>query len=125
MDLPSDDFLPSLADLNSSIDTSRLAAVVHFSAPSVMDSSVYKGWTDSLPRYVRHIVLNSAGAGHGSEAVHRQQYLLNTIDADVFPLLAEDTGDVQLDNGKKNAVLCATHMPPTPDKSNRLLPDWI
>ncbi|XP_043196088.1 ribonuclease Z, mitochondrial-like isoform X2 [Amphibalanus amphitrite] len=90
LELPSADFLPSLSDLDSSIDMSRLTAVVHFSPPAVMDESMFRTWRGGLPATVRHIVLNEESHGHGSEAVHRLQHQLNTIDSDLFPLLTGD-----------------------------------
>ena len=94
LELPSPDFLPSLSELDSSIDMSRLAAVVHFSPPAVMDDPIYRSWRGGLPSGVRHIVLNEAGCGHGSEAVHRLQHQLNAIDDDLFPLLTGDDIDI-------------------------------
>ena len=100
LELPSADFLPSLSDLDSSIDMSRLAAVIHFSPPAVMDDPIFRSWRGGLPGGVRHVVLNEAGRGHGSEAVHRLQYQLNTIDADLFPLLTGD--DIEIGQPAEN-----------------------
>ncbi|KAF0298693.1 Ribonuclease Z, mitochondrial [Amphibalanus amphitrite] len=101
------DFLPSLSDLDSSIDMSRLTAVVHFSPPAVMDESIFRTWRGGLPAAVRHIVLNVESHGHGSEAVHRLQYQLNTIDSDLFPLLTGDEvnfGIIPADTGASNGT---------------------
>ena len=104
LELPSASFLPSLSELDSSIDMSRLAAVVHFSPPAVLDDPMFRSWRGGLPAGVRHVVLNEAGRGHGSEAVHRLQHQLNTIDADLFPLLEGDDIDVSRELGNGTAV---------------------
>ncbi|XP_037093726.1 ribonuclease Z, mitochondrial-like [Pollicipes pollicipes] len=118
LELPSPDFLPSLSDLNSSLDASRLAAVVHFSPAAVMDSPEYRAWREGLPATVRHVALNETCRGHGSEAVHRLQHQLHTIDPQLFPLLAGDdpTTDQPTDGAPCKRVRLSSEDDPTAEQ---------
>ncbi|XP_037093725.1 ribonuclease Z, mitochondrial-like [Pollicipes pollicipes] len=118
LELPSPDFLPSLSDLNSSLDAPRLAAVVHFSPAAVMDSPEYRAWRGGLPATVRHVALNETCRGHGSEAVHRLQHQLHTIDPQLFPLLAGDdpTTDQPTDGAPCKRVRLSSEDDPTAEQ---------
>lgn len=64
--------------------------IVHFTPLRVMLTPKYKEWTEKFPISTRHMMINDACTGMGSEAVHRIQHKLSLLDKDMFPMLNEE-----------------------------------
>ncbi|KOC66769.1 Ribonuclease Z, mitochondrial, partial [Habropoda laboriosa] len=61
--------------------------ILHFTPEKVFTDQRYQNWIANFPSKVEHIILNNENTCMGSEAVHKNQYLLNTLHPEIFPLL--------------------------------------
>lgn len=133
VECPDESYLDSL-DTNDKLaacQTEIVQVVVHFTPVKLTRHAKYVAWMERFGADTRHLML---GAGDGDEAtlrglgsttVHRFQYKLNLLDAEVFPLLAPDPGMERRHHGDGIAT-CQTlftyHLRPKKGADGSLVP---
>ncbi|XP_041978360.1 ribonuclease Z, mitochondrial isoform X2 [Aricia agestis] len=65
--------------------------MVHYTPQHVIDHPKYQAFMAMFGTTTKHLVLNSHNSCLGSEAVHRSQHKLHLLDADIFPLLRDNS----------------------------------
>ncbi|CAL7948908.1 unnamed protein product [Xylocopa violacea] len=64
--------------------------ILHFTPEKIFTNEQYQNWLQKFPPETEHIILNDENTCMGSEAVHKNQYLLNMLHPEIFPLLSKD-----------------------------------
>lgn len=82
----------------STNDADKVLSIFHFTPEKVFNSERYQEWLKKFPGS-EHVVLNNENTCMGSEAVHKNQYALNMLHPEIFPLLSKDcfTEDKKVD----------------------------
>ncbi|XP_076652288.1 ribonuclease Z isoform X2 [Halictus rubicundus] len=65
--------------------------VFHFTPENIFNHTKYQSWIQKFSSNTQHIVLNDKNTCLGSEAVYKQQHLMNLLHPEIFPLLSEDS----------------------------------
>ncbi|XP_076298714.1 ribonuclease Z [Lasioglossum baleicum] len=63
----------------------------HFTPENIFNHPKYQSWIQKFPSNIQHIVLNDKNTCLGSEAVFKQQHVMNLLHPEIFPLLSEDS----------------------------------
>lgn len=95
VDIPSEDYLNSLATCEhfakyqrtATVDSDMALAVVHFTPQEIVRTKIYKEFIEKFAVSTRHIILNERNEFSGCEASHRIQWQLNQLHPEIFPLL--------------------------------------
>ncbi|XP_076234305.1 ribonuclease Z isoform X2 [Calliopsis andreniformis] len=100
VECPSDDYLDSLVNhsafskyqITSSTENKEgiVHCIFHITPEEIFSTPQYQDWITKFPPNTQHIVLNSKNSGISSRAVHKNQYLLNMLHPEIFPLLHEE-----------------------------------
>ncbi|XP_050598344.1 ribonuclease Z, mitochondrial isoform X1 [Bombus affinis] len=64
--------------------------IFHFTPENIFTTQRYQDWLKKFSSNTEHIVLNNENTCMGSEAVYKNQYLLNMLHPEIFPLLNKD-----------------------------------
>lgn len=64
--------------------------IFHFTPENIFITQQYQDWLKKFSSNTEHIVLNNENTCMGSEAVYKNQYLLNMLHPEIFPLLNKD-----------------------------------
>ncbi|XP_017892502.1 ribonuclease Z, mitochondrial isoform X2 [Ceratina calcarata] len=83
----------------STNEEDKVHCIFHFTPENVFNSERYQDWLNKFSG-TEHIILNDGNSCMGSEAVHKNQYMLNMLHPEIFPLLSKDcfTEDKKVDN---------------------------
>ncbi|XP_078044137.1 ribonuclease Z isoform X2 [Augochlora pura] len=65
--------------------------IFHFTPEDIFNHPRYQAWLQKFPSRTEHVILNNENTCMGSEAVYKQQYIMNTLQPEIFPLLSEDS----------------------------------
>ncbi|KAK2581362.1 hypothetical protein KPH14_008128 [Odynerus spinipes] len=65
--------------------------IVHFTPQEIIDNPKYKDWINSFDPNTYHLIINESNTGWSSEAVYKQQHILNTLHPKIFPLLHSES----------------------------------
>lgn len=98
LECPTMDYLDSLVNQSafskyqnvSSVEREAVVCIFHITPDEIFNDSQYQDWINKFSPNVQHIILNSKNSGIISEASHKNQYLLNLLHPEIFPLLRED-----------------------------------
>ncbi|XP_047363489.1 uncharacterized protein LOC124954496 [Vespa velutina] len=61
--------------------------IIHFTPQKIMDNTKYKEWMNKFDSNTYHLVINENNTCLGSQAVFKQQYMLNVLHPKIFPYL--------------------------------------
>lgn len=61
--------------------------IVHFTPQEIIDNLKYKDWMSKFDPSTYHLIINNSNTCTGSEAIYKQQYLLNLLHPKIFPIL--------------------------------------
>ncbi|CAK9822129.1 Ribonuclease Z, mitochondrial [Anthophora retusa] len=97
-DCPTEEYLDSFlnhpaflkyqqADSN---EQDEICCIFHFTPEKVFTDQRYQNWIAKFSSKIKHVVLNNANSCMGSEAVYKNQYLMNMLHPEIFPLLFKD-----------------------------------
>lgn len=64
--------------------------IFHFTPEKIFTTQQYQDWIKKFPSKTEHIILNDENTCMGSEAVYKNQSLLNMLHPEIFPLLNKD-----------------------------------
>ncbi|XP_060830690.1 ribonuclease Z, mitochondrial [Bombus pascuorum] len=64
--------------------------IFHFTPENIFTTQQYQDWLKKFSSNTEHIVLNNENTCMGSEAVYKNQYLLNMLHPEIFPVLNKD-----------------------------------
>ncbi|XP_029039212.1 ribonuclease Z, mitochondrial [Osmia bicornis bicornis] len=65
-------------------------SVFHFTPEKILNDQRYQNWIEKFSSQTQHVILNDENSCMGSEAVHKNQYLLHMLHPEIFPLLSKD-----------------------------------
>ncbi|CAK9807553.1 Ribonuclease Z, mitochondrial [Anthophora plagiata] len=68
----------------------EICCIFHFTPENVFTNQRYQNWIAKFSSKTEHIVLNNENTCMGSEAVYKNQYLLNMLHPEIFPLLPKN-----------------------------------
>ncbi|XP_012246841.1 ribonuclease Z, mitochondrial isoform X1 [Bombus impatiens] len=71
-------------------EESEVFCIFHFTPENIFTTQQYQDWLKKFSPNTEHIVLNNENTCMGSEAVYKNQYLLNMLHPEIFPLLNKD-----------------------------------
>ncbi|XP_076637968.1 ribonuclease Z [Colletes latitarsis] len=74
----------------SNPEDGHILCIFHFTPERIVNNKKYQDWINTFPHNTQHILLNNENYCMGSEAVYKNQYLLNLLHPEIFPLLKED-----------------------------------
>ncbi|XP_017757933.1 PREDICTED: ribonuclease Z, mitochondrial isoform X2 [Eufriesea mexicana] len=87
--------------------------IFHFTPEKVFTEQRYQDWLNAFGSNTQHIILNDENTCMGSEAVYKNQYLLNMLHSELFPLLKVDnfqkdkeTNNDAIHRARGGQVLC-------------------
>ncbi|XP_076750186.1 ribonuclease Z [Xylocopa sonorina] len=75
----------------------KVYCIFHFTPEEIFTTGQYQKWLEKFPPQTEHIILNDENICMGSEAVYKNQYILNMLHPEIFPLLSTDC----IENDKK------------------------
>lgn len=77
--------------------------IIHFTPQEIIDNAKYKEWINKFDSNTYHLIINGNNTCLGSEAVFKQQYMLNILHPKIFPLLRSNCFDYELNIESQNA----------------------
>ncbi|XP_033321484.2 ribonuclease Z [Megalopta genalis] len=100
VECPDEDYLESIINNTkflkyhqtaSDEENQKIFYLFHFTPEDIFNHPEYQAWLQKFPSSTQHVILNNENNCMGSEAVYKQQYLMNKIHPELFPLLSEDS----------------------------------
>lgn len=71
----------------------EVSCIFHFTPDQIFTNQRYQDWLRKFSSNTQHVIVNSENTCMGSEAVHKNQSLLNMLHPEIFPLLNKDRFD--------------------------------
>ncbi|XP_043678821.1 ribonuclease Z, mitochondrial [Vespula pensylvanica] len=95
VDCPSEKYLDSFVDQTAfamhqkgvSNKDDNPYCIIHFTPQEIIDNVKYKKWMNKFDSNTYHLIINENNTCLGSEAVFKQQYMLNVLHPKIFPSL--------------------------------------
>lgn len=98
IDCPAEEYLDSVVNhpdflkyQNVPSKEQEMLCIFHFTPDKIFDNPKYQNWINTFPQTTQHVILNSKNCCMGSDAVFKNQYILNMLHSEIFPLLSKDS----------------------------------
>lgn len=98
LECPTEEYLDSITNhptflkyqTESTEKENEVHCIFHFTPEKIFTTQQYQDWIKKFPSKTEHIILNDENTCMGSEAVYKNQSLLNMLHPEIFPLLNKD-----------------------------------
>ncbi|XP_043796715.1 ribonuclease Z, mitochondrial isoform X2 [Apis laboriosa] len=98
LECPTEEYLDSIINHSSFLKyqtestkkENEVFCIFHFTPEKIFTSQKYQDWIKKFSSKTEHIILNDENTCMGSEAVYKNQSLLNMLHPEIFPLLNKD-----------------------------------
>ncbi|XP_043260367.1 ribonuclease Z, mitochondrial [Colletes gigas] len=97
VECPMEEYLDSLVNHPAfskysvpNLEDGGIVCIFHCTPEAVVNNEKYQDWINTFPQSTQHILLNDENYCMGSEAVYKNQHILNLLHPEIFPLLKED-----------------------------------
>ncbi|KAI4475340.1 hypothetical protein M0802_015198 [Mischocyttarus mexicanus] len=95
VDCPNENYLESFISeaafvkhqKNTSDENDKPYCIIHFTPQEIIDNPKYKEWMNHFDPNTYHLIINESNTCLGSEAVYKQQHMLNVLNPKIFPFL--------------------------------------
>ncbi|KOX68781.1 Ribonuclease Z, mitochondrial [Melipona quadrifasciata] len=102
VECPTDEYLDSIVNhpaflkyqqTETEANENEVFCIFHFTSDQIFTNQRYQDWLRKFSSNTQHVIVNSENTCMGSEAVYKNQSLLNMLHPEIFPLLNKDRFD--------------------------------
>lgn len=128
LECPTEEYLDSIINhptflkyqTESTKKENEVFCIFHFTPEKIFTTQQYQDWIKKFSSKTEHVILNDENTCMGSEAVYKNQSLLNMLHPEIFPLLNKDCfeNDKETKNNKFHRARTAQILNIRPNLSN-------